>query len=333
MTTRSGDPIVIVGAGMAGLSAARLLHEAGEEVIVLDKGLGVGGRMATRRIGSGRFDHGAQFFTAREPEFQAQVARWVADGTAVPWAQGFADGTGGAVEDGHPRYAGAVGMAGVAKSLAQGLDVRLGEWVTAVRYAPMHWQLFTAERPELPLRAGALILTPPMPQTLALLDAGQTSTGKFMRAHLESITFAPCLALLVLLEGPSQVPAPGGLQLMSEPVFWIGDNTQKGISPGASALTIHGGPEFSAANWAAKDEEVAEQLLHAAEPWLGTAVLEWQVKRWRYSLPLTPVAERFSLLPGPAPLLFAGDAFGGPRVEGAVLSGLAAARELLTLLS
>ena len=42
---------IVIGAGIAGLLAARQLAEAGRDVTVLDKGRGVGGRLATRRIG------------------------------------------------------------------------------------------------------------------------------------------------------------------------------------------------------------------------------------------------------------------------------------------
>ena len=42
--------VVVVGAGVAGLTAARSLA-AFSDVVVVDKGRGVGGRLATRRIG------------------------------------------------------------------------------------------------------------------------------------------------------------------------------------------------------------------------------------------------------------------------------------------
>ena len=42
--------IIVVGAGLSGLMAARECASHGHEVIVFDKGRGVGGRLATRRI-------------------------------------------------------------------------------------------------------------------------------------------------------------------------------------------------------------------------------------------------------------------------------------------
>jgi len=65
--------VVIVGAGISGLVAARELAAHDVDVTVVDKGRSVGGRLATRRIGDARLDHGAQFFTVRTPAFQACV--------------------------------------------------------------------------------------------------------------------------------------------------------------------------------------------------------------------------------------------------------------------
>ena len=72
--------VVVIGAGLAGLMAAQQLHNNGHSVVVLDKGKSPGGRLATRRIGDATLDHGAQFFTVREPEFEHVVQQWVQAG-------------------------------------------------------------------------------------------------------------------------------------------------------------------------------------------------------------------------------------------------------------
>ena len=80
MEVNRGLSCLVIGAGIAGLIAARALRAAGHRVLVLDKGRGVGGRMATRRIEGGVFDHGAQFVTVRDPRFQQIVEGWQAKG-------------------------------------------------------------------------------------------------------------------------------------------------------------------------------------------------------------------------------------------------------------
>ena len=76
---------VVVGAGLAGLIAARTLVAEGHSVTVVDKGRSVGGRLATRRIAGATVDHGAQFFTVRDPEFADIVSRWVDADVVHEW--------------------------------------------------------------------------------------------------------------------------------------------------------------------------------------------------------------------------------------------------------
>ena len=62
---------IIIGAGLSGLVAAHELVKNNWEVLVLDKGRGVGGRLATRRAAEAKFDHGAQYFSTKTPDFQS----------------------------------------------------------------------------------------------------------------------------------------------------------------------------------------------------------------------------------------------------------------------
>ena len=51
------ERIAIIGAGLAGLSAARALTAAGHTPVVFEKSRGLGGRLATRRTEFGPIDH------------------------------------------------------------------------------------------------------------------------------------------------------------------------------------------------------------------------------------------------------------------------------------
>src|SRR3712207_9588128 len=95
-TAAANSSCIVVGAGIAGLVAARALQSSGWRAVVLDEGRGVGGRMATRRIGRGTFDHGAQFFTVRSERFDRLVAEWLEAGGAPGGDAGFARAGGGA---------------------------------------------------------------------------------------------------------------------------------------------------------------------------------------------------------------------------------------------
>jgi predicted NAD/FAD-dependent oxidoreductase len=324
--------VVVVGAGISGLLAAKTLCARGYRVIVFDKGHGVGGRLATRRMDEAVFDHGAQYFTARDPSFRALVQGWLENRIVRPWATGFALSDGTFKDKGEQRYCGDSGMTGIAKHLATGLDVRLQAKVDRLSVNDGGWRI-TTESGEA-VTSKALLLTPPVPQTLHLLSAGGISLPDEIRAELEQVEYAPCLALLVKLSGPSLLPDPGGLWFPGEPLSWIGDNQRKGISPGAgAALTIHAGPVYSQENWATPEAEVTKGLLEAAGAWIATLPLRTQLHRWRYSIPTRSHPESCVSLDDQAPLVLAGDAFGGPRIEGAALSGLAAAARLAEILT
>ncbi len=325
----------IVGAGMAGLMAARLLQDGGWPVMVLDKARGVGGRMATRRIdqdkGRAIVDFGAQFFTVRSAAFGHWVQQWQDLGVVQEWSRGFAEGAEPYRPDGHARYRGAKGMTLIPKQLAMGLDIRLRTPVRSVVKTASGWEIVT-ENGEAHI-AEALILTPPVPQSLALLAAGRVELPAEVQFVLEKITYDPCLAVLAVLDGSSNIPAPGGIRPDHPVIYWLADNRQKGISP-LTAVTIHAGPDFSREHYAAAQEvttkeQVLQKIMGAAVPWLGAKVVTAQLHRWRYSAPVEVYADPCLVVPGRYPLIFAGDAFAGPRVEGAALSGRAAARTLL----
>jgi len=308
---------VIVGAGMAGLTAAAALEARGWAVVLLDKGRGPGGRMATRRIGDSHLDHGAQFFTVRDPRFRETVGRWEQAGWVAPW---FTDG-------GHVRYRASGGMNELAKHFAKPLDVRTESKVELVEPEGDGWRVITESGET--LRAHALILTPPAPQSIALLAACADQLPSDIDSTLHDIAFEPCFALLVTIDGPGLVPPPGYVRPDQGPVEWIADNTQKGVSAGAAALTIHARADFSRQYLDARQEDVATLLLEAARAWFGGPVTAWQLHRWRYSRPVEADQRPTCLFARqPARLAIAGDAFCGSRLEGAFLSGLAAAERI-----
>lgn len=331
MNTDSPVDVIAIGAGLSGLLAAAGLQSGGARVLVLDKGRGVGGRLATRRTDSGVFDHGAQFFTARDPQFRLRVEAWQAAGMVRAWAAGFALADGTSKRDGETRFCGVTGMSSIAKHLAHGLDVHVNVKVVRVQTEGRGWVVTTEAGERFSGRA--LLLTPPVPQSLELLATGNFLLPEPVRGELRQVEHAPCLAVLAQLTKPSLIPEPGGLWFDGEPVSWMADNQLKGVSSAAgAAVTIHAGPRFSRAHWEMPEGEVTARLLANATPWLGSVPVQTQLHRWRYSLPLRVHPERCVVVREPAPLVFAGDAFGGPRVEGAALSGLAAGAELAKLL-
>ncbi|CAN5352140.1 hypothetical protein BH20ACT9_BH20ACT9_04320 [soil metagenome] len=335
---------MVVGAGLSGLVAARELADRGVAALVLDKEPRPGGRLATRTVGPGRGDDGAQFFTVRDERFADLVERWRSGGCPITtWCHGFAsaaavgDGPGAADPggDGYPRFVVAGGMDGLAAHLADDLDVLPGVVVQAVAREDGGWRLSARRRDggeTAVWRAASVLLTAPVPPSLDLLAAGDATLSASDAAALRRVRYAPCQSVVVALDRPPALPEPGGVQFTDGPVGWLGDNARKGVSD-TPAVTVHAAEGWSAARLDDDPTDVVEALLALAAPWLGRAYpVAARLRRWRHSRPTVCHPEPVLVArpeggDGPA-LAFAGDAFGSPRVEGAALSGLAAAEAL-----
>ena len=322
--------VLIIGAGLAGIAAARTLHAAGVDVLLLDKGRSVGGRMATHRIGEGAADHGAQFFTADSPEFQRTVDAWEADGFAFLWDIGWSTGSfTGNEGEGHTRYAARGGMKRLMQHLAEGLPTETNVEIVALRQSADGWEAETASGDS--YGATGLILTPPPPQSLALLAAGNVHLAAMDAELLGQINYSSTITGIFRIDGEVTIPAPGAVHRPAEALPWIADNRQKGVSENETVITINSNGDYAQRYWDAPEVEIVETMKAVLLPYLtpGSRVAESQIKRWRYAFPRHTHSQRTFRPSGIHPLYFAGDAFHGPLIEGAWLSGQAAATALL----
>jgi predicted NAD/FAD-dependent oxidoreductase len=185
-----------------------------------------------------------------------------------------------------------------------------------------------------PIMARGCVVTAPVPQALALFAAGglapAAAGGIDTEAHrlLATVAYDPCFALMLVLDRPGRVPPPGGIQFAAGPITWIADNMQKGISP-RPALTIHASGTFSRERFDDPPDDVASTLRALAAPWIGEAtVVEQSLQRWKFATPTTILDVPLVAATTAPPIVCCGDAFAGPKVEGAASSGMAAGRWL-----
>ena len=325
--------LAIVGAGLTGLTAARHLLTtrgwAAADLVIIEGHGEVGGRLATEVINGATFDHGAQFFTVRSTEFDTAVQGWVANGLIAVWCRGFT------TVDGYPRYRVEGGMTALARHLAAelgdaGVEIMLDSPVAAIVAGEQDWTA-TPQRPDRsPVSGRAMLLTPPVPQATALLRRGEVVLDAKTAATLDGFACHQVLALLAVLDSPPPLAEPGALQQPDDPTFsFIADNQAKGLSA-VPAVTFHTAHQRSAELWEETDENVVEALRAEAERVVAPArIIEWHVRRWPCSGPVTPFFHRCLVVAeAPGLLVLAGDGFGGSKVEGAFLSGLAAAENL-----
>jgi len=309
--------------------AGKILSQAGINTQILEKSKGVGGRMATRRFKGGVFDHGAQFFTVRDNEFQKWIMDWQKGDVIQTWFGHESKINAMYPPESHPRFIGRKGMTSVPKDVSKGLRIQTNTQINLVTRVGNLWVAKTHKGDE--FGAKRIILSAPVPQSLMLLEAGRVSIPKHEYDALRAIEYQPCIAGLVLLAASSGIPYPGGKKFDEGDIQWLGDNSQKGISPDVSAVTIHASAEFSRNNFEMEAGELADLLISAASDWLGQEVLDWQIHKWRYSQPIVNFEQRFLDIPQLSGLFLTGDAFGGARVEGAALSGIEAAKHILEI--
>lgn len=301
------DTIAIIGAGLAGIAAARSLRAAGRAVRLFDKGRAPGGRLATRRAEAEghalQWDHGAQYLRARGAPFAALLA----EAGAAPWPDAA-------------RHVGVPGMSALPRALAAGLPITTGLAVTALEGGPGAWRLRHAGGLEGPF--AAVLLTVPAPQALALL------AGHWPRAAaaLPAIRIAPCWTLLAAFATPPALPDT--LRPAGDAIGWAAhEGAKPGRAHGAGCWVVQGAPGFSRTHLEDAPEAVIAALLaalarHAAAPL--PSLRHAQAHRWRFATVEQGLGAP-CLWDGALGLGLAGDGIPGGHAEAAWESGVAVA--------
>ncbi|MDT9002386.1 NAD(P)-binding protein [Paucibacter sp. APW11] len=324
-------PIAVIGAGIAGLSCTTALQQAGMPVQLFDKSRGPAGRMSTRRGEGWACDHGAQYFTARDPRFQAELARWLEAGVAARWAPRLQvlGGLGEHRPDaGIERWVGLPQMTAPARWLAAQLHVTLNATVTALRRssdgerAPS-WQLHTAEQGWLPQHFSAVLLALPAPQAAALLELHAPALSE----RCSAVRMRGCWALMLQYREPLELPFDAAF-VNRGPLRWIARNSSKPGRGGAETWLLHAEAEWSEAHLEQASEQVAALMLRAFAEHGGQAPEHWTLHRWSYA-DSAPALDAGCDWNAEAGLGLCGDWLHGGKVEGAWLSGLALAEALL----
>ncbi|HOK89569.1 MAG TPA: FAD-dependent oxidoreductase [Candidatus Hydrogenedentes bacterium] len=321
--------VIVVGAGISGVVAADHMSRAGLSVLVLERRKRLGGRCATRSIEGGVFDYGAQYFTIRYPAFQELAYHWQQNGSARIWSFGFSYADGVVERPGHPRWYGTNGMRWLVESLVKGFETRCGDGAQRIMEQRGGWKVETASG--LVFESKAVLLALPIPLAIRLISDEDTWKFGAAMAPLLAVTYDPCIAAMLVLEGPSGLPAPGGVRVEDQGIAWIADNRMKGISPAMDAITVLADRAFSLELLEEDPDVAAARIAERAAPFLESRPQAVSGYRWRYASPGRLLSSEYFELYGRAPLLFAGDAFCDGKMEGAVLSGLAAARRLVDL--
>lgn len=311
--------IAIIGAGMAGLSAAHALQQAGLPVQLFDKSRGSGGRLSSKRSEIGALDVGAPGFLAHDPAFQAALDDWHAAGRCARWA---------AADDSQPYWVGVPRMSAISRGLLGELPATFSCRISEVFRGERHWQLLdTAGASHGPF--SHVIVALPAPQAGALLTAAPALAARAASVVMEPV-WAVALGFAEALPG-----AQHSLRFDDE---ILQQATHDGAKPGRDnrldSWVLHATARWTRQHLDLPKEQVIDRLAHAFAERLGQRLPHAEfalAHRWLYAYPAR--RNDWGVLADSQQGLFAcGDWCLDGTVEGAWRSGQHAAQLLLASL-
>jgi predicted NAD/FAD-dependent oxidoreductase len=333
----AGHDVLVVGAGVSGLSCARAAAAAGRDVLLLDRARGVGGRCATHRLLGMPFDLGVSFLHGRDPDYLAAV-RAACPRRIEGWPRRVR-GTGRpcqpeAFRAGEERIAVVDGVTTFPRELASGLPLRIGARVESLDLAgPLPAALLEGGEA---VRARHLVLALAPEQVLRLLDGTPELPRSLsaIRAVLETSASEPSLSLCAAY--PVGTPSPewdAWYPEDSRTLQYLGNESGKREAAPFVGLVIQAQPSWAARRLDDPDWPAAllAEAARVAGDWAGrpssTHAHRWRFARSDLASELAgPVLVR---LPSGGSVGICGDRFApGGGVEAAWISGRELGRRL-----
>lgn len=315
--------VAILGAGAAGLAAARHLQSAGVAVTVFDKARRPGGRLAVRRSDHGSLHHGAPLLSLPDERLSPVVLDLLSMAGSDLHAIAAPNLGGGSCSG----YSHAPDLNALAARWAEGLDVRCRHTVTRIDRDGAGWWLGFAEAPVAAGPFDQLVITAPPVQALALIAS--LSAQAALREALEKMAHAPCWSVLWV---PASPPACRGFIEVPDEDTGLGlivREDARDADQGSIRYVLHATPAWSSEHLEEDAADVATALIARAAAWLDCPAdsLHTHAHRWRYATVSASAGQ--PCLSGRDGLFYAGDACLGNTVVHALTSGVAVAEAVL----
>ena len=309
----------IVGAGLSGLSCGAQLNALGFQVQLYEKSRGVSGRVSTRKTDDWSADHGAQYFTARDPLFIQELNSWLAAEVAALWnprLKVFNAGQWQNSASGENRYVGTPAMNSLGKYLAKNLPVELSQTIDRITYHQGKWILHSLEAGAIERQFDWLVLAIPAPQARVLAKTIDTSIEELA----DQAKMQACWTVMASFAENQNLPFDAAF-INDEIISWISRNNSKPNRKGIETWTIHATPQWSQESLELNKDEAAKLILACAKKLgLDCDRAKIAIHRWRYASGHLNPSPGFRLRED-LRLGFCGDWLNGGRVEGAWLSG------------
>jgi renalase len=282
--------IAVIGAGVAGLSCARVLRQAGCYVEVFEQDRIIGGRMATLRLGATTFDHGAQYLTGRSQRFQNYIKELEGTGYLAKWSPKVLTKNGQEGQMLQDWYVGVPGMSSIVRPLAESVRIHTSRKVHTIARDTKGWHIWFDNQESLgPFSAVAVAV--PAPEARLLLGRIDGVPEQLARVRM-----TPCWSLMVKLD-EQVLPDQDVFSDMSEVVRWIGRNSSKpGRKAPGETIVVHASPSWSRELEEVEPDEVAEELWSEVCRGIGlppTRPTMMSAHLWRHGLVDTSVGETY----------------------------------------
>jgi renalase len=311
--------LAIIGAGVAGLAAARALRQRRPDlaITIYEQSRSLGGRAATRQRDGCTFDHGAQYIKAPTPELERLLTAelpaddlidigrpvWTFDGTG-------AIAQGDAAQNADPNWTYRDGLSRLGKLLGVGLDIQRETRIGSLRRLttddrrpnndqPLQsvvdgrWSVVDSDG-QLIGPADLVLLTPPAPQTAGILAASDLDADAkaALLAELAHATYRRCISLALAYDRPIARPFYALVNIdRAHPIAWLALEHAKApdrCPPGHSLLIAQMAARWSLDHWETPADDLERLVADQVGALLGEdtrAPLWFDVQRWRYALP------------------------------------------------
>ncbi len=311
--------VAIIGAGLAGLTAAKKLIASECDVTIFDKSRGVGGRIATRRADAGLvFHHGLAYLRGASIEFTEQLKQWCEQGVLRQWTGQIVrlplNGKPIPVQTAFTRYVSYPNATSLPKYLSAGLNLKLGVSIHRLERVGTTWRLIDADQ-NLHGTFDQLVIAVPPQQTTTLLGADHPACRQ-----IASVQMKPVWALMVGLEKPSGLTFDAA-RPEGSPLVWMMRTISRSEDTNTECWSFHVDTEWSRHNLERTPDEIIALLRPEIERVLGTSnLLHVAAHRWRYALAGDPLGVA-NVRMDAEQLTIIGDWCLGDRAEHAWLSG------------
>lgn len=339
--------IAIVGAGVAGLATAYALRTLPIDVTVFEKSRGYGGRVASRGRYGCRYDYGASYFTAPTDRVERTITAHLPTDGLIKIGRSIWTFT----EDGElcrpdssfeeaPKWTYRQGINRLGKLLARysRAEVQTETRIERLRYRDDRWGLVD-DTGRSHSAFDAVVLTPPAPQTAALLRASEVEGARFARIRraVEDITYTSQFSFVFAFD--RIVARPGDFFGLvnadgEHPIAWLAFEHDKPghVRAGHSMVVVHTAPEWTAERLEREPDGFVPEVKALAEDVIVADLRHpswYDVQRWRYARPTSALKGKMVSAGAAIGLFLAGDCVAGEgRVGAALETGFEAARRV-----